>query len=170
MWWYQIMAAKTLKTKSRLQDEDGMATIESLPLLIIFIVMLSYSIGSFGVVHTGILHSIAARNYAFETFRHRTNLTYFRNISYHFDQVGFRLHAIQTDSAVGADETFLATERRLSFAQGIDELVNRDVAQVHNEQIYQNIKTGARNQSVGVNPVWIKIAYGICLNSTCTGQ
>ena len=42
--------------------------------MVIFVMLMSFGMGLFGVVHTAILHSIAARTYSFETFRQRTNL------------------------------------------------------------------------------------------------
>ncbi len=57
-----------------------MATIEMLPMMFIFIFLFSYTLGAFGIIHTGIKNSISARAYAFETFRNRSNLVYFRDI------------------------------------------------------------------------------------------
>ena len=59
-----------------LQNEKGMAALEIIPIVIIVVLLLSFSFGFFGVIHTGILNSMAARNYAFETFNHRSDLRY----------------------------------------------------------------------------------------------
>jgi len=68
-----------LNNRSVLYDERGMAVFEIIPILVIFVVLINFSLGFFGIVHSGILSSIAARNYAFETFRNRANLNYFRD-------------------------------------------------------------------------------------------
>lgn len=81
-------------------DQNGMATLESLPLLVIFTFLMSYGMGLFGAIHTGILQSIAARTYAFETFRNRSHLLIYReNISglyypLHTGNFGMRYHAV----------------------------------------------------------------------------
>ena len=56
----------------------GTALLETIPLLVIFVILLGFAMGLFGIVHTAVLHSIAARTYSFESFRNRTNLQYFR--------------------------------------------------------------------------------------------
>ena len=80
--------------------------IETVPLIVIFVVMTSFAMGFYGVVQTAILHSIAARTYSFETFRQRSNLYYFRedgsgveaSTSYNFKKKGWRYQAVQNAS------------------------------------------------------------------------
>lgn len=153
---------------TRDKNQRGMATIESLPLLVIFSVLMSYGMGLFGAVHTGILQSIAARTYAFETFRNRTNLTLFReNLSGLSDPLqtqlfGIRFHAVLTEIPSPQSE-FFASERPLA--------VGRNVAQtgrefnVHNQNVFNGI--GLRNETVEVSPIWIMVGYGICLSAAC---
>ena len=52
-----------------LKNDHGMAVLEMIPIMIIVVLLLSFSFGFFGLIHTGILNSIGARNYAFETFK-----------------------------------------------------------------------------------------------------
>lgn len=170
-----------MKTKRDLKkkSEKGMATLETLPLIIIFMVIAAYTFGMFGVTHTAILNSIAARNYAFEIFRHRADLTYFRSNSpnkMYYNRIGTRIHGIVSDANAGAsnDGTFKATERRI--AMGLDSgAIERDLANVdesrgnaklHNEDVF-NIKSNTQNDKYGVSPVWIMTQYGICLNARC---
>ena len=148
------------------KNQNGMAIIETLPLLVIFVAIVGYALGTFGAIHTAILNSIAARTYAFETFRNRTNLNMFReNLSgltdpMHTSKFQIRYHAIISEGSTAAE--FYATERPLS--------IGREVASVgqtfneHNSNIF-NIKP--RNQEVAVNPIWIMVGYGICLNKEC---
>ncbi len=146
-----------------------MATLEALPLLIVFMVLFAYSLGSFGVIHSGILNSIAARTYAFEIFRHRTNLTYLRSNaenSMYYTQFHNRIHTVVSENQVG-DDLFPATERRI--AMGLEtNLLSRETPDVHNNQIY-GIQDGTRNATIEANPVWIMTQYGICLDADCGG-
>jgi hypothetical protein len=59
-------------------NQKGIAMFEAVVLMIVFAVIVTYSIGFFGAIHTGIKNSIASRNLAFETFRNRSNLSYRR--------------------------------------------------------------------------------------------
>lgn len=163
----------TLKRRRHFKEsEKGMATVEALPLLIVFFIFTGYGIGMFGVVHTGILHSIAARTYAFETFRHRTNLNYFRENKLeatrpeHYASLGVRLHGVQHESARG--QYAFATERPIAFGYS-KEVLGRDVST--HERLMGEIRPGERApSSTSVNPVWIKVQYGICINSQCGQQ
>ena len=82
--------------KNPLKNNKGLASIEATVLIVLFISLVYYSFGFFGVVHTAILHNIHARTYAFETFRHRTNLYYFRSnratTVFHYYNTGTRMH------------------------------------------------------------------------------
>jgi len=158
-----------LATKSALKNQKGMAIIELIPIMIIILLLFNFSLGFFGVIHTGILNSMAARNYAFETFRHRSNLTYLRDgvkggdiVSY--KDLGMRLHATVSENKKGNDQ-FVATQRPIDF------LANQNTSagstEDHNNGIY-NIVDGKRyTAGGGVSPVWVRPQYGICLNSKC---
>lgn len=153
-----------------LKNEKGMATIEIIPLLLIFVFMLSYTLGAFGVIHTGILHSIAARNYAFETFKGRANLVYFRDTPAdqfrHFKENGTRIHAIQTEAGVQTNATFRGTERTIRV--GFPNEIEGRTKSIHDRILEQGeVAPGRRNQNLAVNPVWVKVQYGICINARC---
>lgn len=165
-----------LKNKSVLHNEKGMAIMEMIPILIIIVLLLNFSLGFFGVVHTGILNSIAARNYAFETFRHRSNLMYFMTdsaenakIFYKNDQQ--RMHTTMSETTIsrGGNDT-VATSRLLDFFPfGNRQADETGSASDHDKGILE-VQAGKRYQGNGVNPVWVKSAYGICLSSTCGGS
>lgn len=161
------------KTSKFIQDEGGMATVEALPLLIVFVVFFAYSLGSFGLIHTGVLNSIAARSYAFEIFRHRTNLTYLRgnNIDptrVYYNKKGNRIHVVMSERGAADQNRFPATERRI--AMGLDtDLSNRDSTTVHNEAVY-SIQEGVQNATIEANPAWVMTQYGICLDAGCGGD
>lgn len=143
--------------------------IETVPLLIIFVVLVSSGLGLFGMIHTAILHSIGARTYAFETFRQRANLYYFREndsgltqpISYARKE--WRFHGIQAEN--DDRRTFVATSRPISFGRP-SESADANV-QVHNQAIFN---LPGRNDRVAVSPGWIMVGYGICLNASCGGN
>lgn len=156
-----------LAIKKTLKNQKGMAIIELIPIMIIILLLFNFSLGFFGAIHTGILNSMAARNYAYETFRHRANLNYLRDSSgeVSYTKQGFRLHAT---TAGGVTDRFVATGRPIDF------LANSETAagskQLHNDQIY-NIVDGKRyTAGGGVSPIWVRPQYGICLNAKCERQ
>ncbi|HEX4923514.1 MAG TPA: hypothetical protein VFV50_05490, partial [Bdellovibrionales bacterium] len=109
------------------------------------------------------------RTYAWETLAHRANVMYFRDNRGNTDaaceqtkQIGYRAHSITSEhSQRGADPLFYATERYIA-SQEPDEAVGRSKA-AH----AQLTAFARREQGAGVNPVWIRTAYGLCLNAKC---
>ncbi len=155
--------------KSKLGNEKGLAILETVPLIVIFVLLLSFGMGFFGVVHTAVLHSIAARAYSFETYRQRTNLYYFREDGsgldrpFNFTRKGWRYQAVQHES--DTRERFVSTTRPITIGKGAE--AGETNADTHNLQIYS---LQARNQRYSVNPVWVMVGYGICLNANCGGN
>lgn len=175
--------------KSILKSEDGMASIEIVPILLLFALLFNFTLGFFGVIHAGILNNIAARNYAFETFRNRPNLTYLRDvqpqgrtlakeIESRYTRTGFRFHGIVSEVNPGLQ--WVATRRPIKFtdvqAGGVAEtqgVSDEHMTLVRNIQSNGKVsdtftgKTPDEGRS-GVNPVWLQQLYGICLSSGCT--
>ncbi len=167
-----------MKQKSVLQNQSGLATIETIPLLAIFLILLAYSFGSFGIIHTGILNSIAARTYAFEIMRGRTNVSYFRDMPgypdlAHYKLRGNRIHGIRNEFRPGdvdTDSGFRSTERPLRIGLGaIPADATRTTASIHNERVFTEVSEQVQT-SVGVSPAWIMTQYGMCINATCGGN
>ena len=164
-------------------NQKGLSTIEIVPILAVFILIINYSLGFFGVIHSGILNSIAARNYTFETFRNRSNLNYLRDLGADpvnvergfYNRVGFRYHVIVADNSPARDR-FIATRRPIKFTEtesGPVDALSGDAA--HNQQVRQirentTVSEVFGSDRAGVDPVWIKSAYGICLNGKCIRQ
>ncbi len=157
---------KKLRASQILRNEKGLAMLETVPLLVIFVVLTSFGMGFFGIVHTAVLHSIGARTYAFETFRQRANLYYFREngsgltrpISY--SKKGWRFHAINHESDLR--EKFIATTRPIALGRSV---ASSDTSgETHNQQIFEILP---RNERINVNPAWVMVGYGICLNANC---
>jgi hypothetical protein len=157
---------KILKFKST--NERGIATIEASMLLTIFVVFMTYCVGTFGVIHTGILNSISARAYAFETFRNRANLTYFRDTGDHDNseqtiKYGVRVHGIASEKVADNENQWYVTERTLSQGR---EIANIKANRPSDEKM-NDLSDKKREVTGEVNPVWIKTVYGICLNFEC---
>lgn len=151
-----------------IRNEKGMAIIEAVPLLVIFVVLMSFGLGFYGVIHTATLSSIGARTYAFETFRNRTNLSYFREDSSGLNvsesknnsKKGWRFHGIQSEKF--RINRWYPTQRPIALGQAV--AGTNTSPDVHNQQIFAILP---RNERVSVNPVWVMVGYGICLNATC---
>lgn len=158
--------------KSSLRNQKGMAVFEMIPLLMIIVLFVNFSLGFFGAIHTGILNSIASRNYTFETFRNRANLTYFKNtdpspeaIGMQFSKVGMRMHGTTTEADNQAQD-WLATPRLIDFVDSDKRAAEITGADSSTHHKTRGVSDG-RNTTVGVNPIWIKTTYGICLNASC---
>jgi hypothetical protein len=156
-------------TLKRLKNSKGMATIETVPLIVLFVLLFAFTLGFFGAIHTAILFSISARTYAFETFRNRTNLTYFRE-NYRgitepksYRPLGTRYHFIQ--SATEQTDDARPAARPMVFGRALAS--RQGSIGDHNQKIYE---LGPRNRSVEVNPIWVKVGYGMCLDARCGGS
>jgi hypothetical protein len=160
-------------------NQKGMAAIEMIPILILFILLFNFTLGFFGIVHSGILKSMAARNYAFETFRNRANLNYIRDeggSDLHYANLGYRYH-----SAIGEGKnpqgTWIASTRPLKFTDvnsgGSEPLAtesdhNQKVRAYNDGDPFSQFTQKTRaSADVGVDPVWIMTSYGICLSAKC---
>jgi hypothetical protein len=162
----EMMAA--LKT---LKSQKGIAVLETVPLLVVFIMLMSFGMGLFGVVHTAVLHSIAARTYSFETYRQRTNLNYFRedgsglnpSTSFNFKKKGWRYQAVQHEN--DQRNLFIATVRPIQL--GTSAPAGDSTETTNNPSIY-SMQT--RNTKTSVSPVWVMVGYGICMDANCGGQ
>ena len=162
-------------SKGKIANEKGQAMIESLPLISIFILLMLYSLGLFGVIHSGILFSIGARAYAFETFRNRTNTNVFRysanaksnpRESFHHGPIGFRYHFIS--EYVPGSLPISATARPIVIGLNREpKSAGASGKAVHNRNAFEDIQKGQRNQTVEVHPAWLMIGYGLCMNATC---
>jgi hypothetical protein len=161
----------------QLNSESGMATLEALPLVVVFMVFIAYMLGMYGITHTAILNSIGARNYAFEITRHRADLTYLRsNITLDqtipeilsYKNIGTRVFVVVGEDISSAGE-FPATVRKI--AMGLDsskEDFGRQPASVHNQGTGKNVyNLKDVNEDVGVRDVWVMTQYGICLDAQC---
>lgn len=146
--------------------ESGMSLVESLPLILVMASLVGFLLGLWGMTHKNILHSIAARNYAFETFRHRSNLMYFGTSapdnSYEVSEM--RFHAVGDGS--GGTMKALTTPMRFP-----ERNVAGESAQIHRQRIWQDSNIPLVGEaSVATKLPWVMVGYGICLNSNCGDQ
>ena len=156
---------------SSLRNQRGQALFETIPLLVVFLTLIGFGLGLYGAVQSAVLYSIAARTYSFETFRQRTNLYFFRedgsgvnpSQALNFSKKGWRYHAInnETDPRL----RFVASTRSITF--GTTAPPGDSTETTNNSSIYQ---LQARNQKISINPIWLMVGYGICLNMTCGGS
>lgn len=169
-----------LKSKF-IHSQNGMASIEVIPVLLVFVILFNFALGFFGVIHSGILNSIAARNYAFETFRNRANLNYLRDTELDdssskitYSNNGNRFHGIVSENRKSS-EHWPVTNRPIRFT---DVRSGQEDPKGTSASTHQNARKIASNQKVseissideGVNPVWIRTLYGICINLKCGDQ
>ncbi|MEK7356831.1 MAG: hypothetical protein AAB250_10300 [Bdellovibrionota bacterium] len=169
---------KTKKQTTRrnvIRNERGLATVETIPLLFLFVFLICYTFGTFGIIHTGIMHSISARAYAFETFRNRTNLVYFRENEgnyKHYLRIGARIHTVTDENRPPGSDQFEPSERALRMGLASSDLKGRTEAN-HNERIPADVGSlgqQKRNTKFEASPVWIMVQYGICLDNRCGGE
>jgi hypothetical protein len=161
-----------IMNQNRITSQNGMATLEVLPLLFVFIFLFSYTMGAFGIIHTSIKYSIAARTYAFETFRNRTNLVYFRDklssgTTSQYKQTGSRFHGIMGEG--NRDSQLVATSRAIQMGMTAKVGASENDPTIHSNTVptADELSRGRRNQKVEVSPVWIMVVYGICLDVKC---
>ena len=154
-------------------NQKGLATIEALPLVVVFVVLITYGLGLFGFVHTAILHSIGARTYAFETFRNRTNVSFFRDQGgdlLNYAPTGYRFHAVVSEADLSNDQNFFASERPLAFGRGPGSQKEiKGTSKDHSERIYEIEETYRKDggNAVEVSPGWVMVGYGICVTANC---
>ena len=152
--------------------------IEIVPILAIFILIVNFALGFFGLVHSGILNSIAARNYAFETFRNRSDLTYLRDdgsdATFTYAKSALRYHVTRSEASQAED--YRATRRPIKFSDinALSSGGSSDEMGLTEHDTYKKIQekqsTSTAGDIEGTNNPWIKTAYGICLTAQCGGS
>lgn len=156
--------------KSTIQNQKGMAVIEMIPMMIISAVIINFSFGFFGAIHSGVLQSIAARNYALEIIGHRTNYSYFRDggtFIGSYRKIGSRIHTVVSESR-NDGQTFFATKRPIQYLVGkYVNIEDKGTVQDHMTEV-NNVKPGVQyTDKDGVTTIWVKPIYGICLSAEC---
>lgn len=169
-------------------NNSGFAALEVVAIFAVVMILFNFGLGFFGVIHTGILKSIAARNYAFETYRFKSNLDFFwregqdSNMISKYRLFGNRFHGVTSENQ-RANEDWVATARPISFVSSFGgtnndgEDMSRTPAEdtqaaLHNEQIFRIKDDGnpllEEKDQYQAFPVWIRPVYGMCINATCS--
>ena len=173
----------------------GIAMVEILPLLVVFVTFFGLAMGLWGAVHSGTLQSIAARHYAFEVINNRTHIEYHRDWNKDSDPgsgnmfgssassepyhrpLGMRSFAVVTTQPGNKPEE-LVENRGLNFFSDIDRKYDQKPG-----GILSSPETDSANnyssrsgfleekelfiQTPKINPIWLINGYGICMNCCC---
>lgn len=159
-----------LRTRRKRLNDKGMAVLEMIPVIIVVAVLLRYTYGFFGVIQSATVQSIAARNYAFETFRHRARLNYLRENTFSPDgkyEKGVRVHGIKDENSLSMDNPKWEVGRRNIIFPSDDPtpLGGNEFTARKNSQ--NNIQSGRANTTAEASPVWLAIRYGMCVDYNC---
>ena len=170
-----------------IKNKKGLVILEAIPIIWVMFVLMGATLGSWGIVHTAVLNSIAAQNYTFFLFNNRADLSYLRDFSkaeYQstdlgmnfrdrlFKNRGKRFSYINEENLPLGTDKKSATYRPVSFGDNLQSDINdnnRDeilsTSAEHN-QIHRLIPLG-RNRTKKVKKAWIMVGYGICLCAAC---
>lgn len=140
-----------------LNSRKGLAYVEMLPLLVLFVVLFGLSFGLWTSIHRATLKSIAARHYSFEVLNNRTHYIYHRdttqaeNSKDYYGKNGKRFFA---------NVHYQPRENpKLYYEEGKLSLFDKGVTQI-------NPAPDPRNFSLDqTNPIRIKTGYGICIDT-----
>lgn len=171
-----------------LTNKRGNAALEVIGIFAVIMILFNFGLGFYGVIQTGILKSMAARNYTLETFRFRSNLDFFWRLGSdnggglsRYRRFGNRFHGITSENSNTSDK-WAATARPIAFgssfggtdAEGVEyhRVPGSDGnARLHNEIVYEIKDDGKplleEKDKYRAFPVWIKTVYGICINANC---
>lgn len=162
--------------------------IEIIPMVIIMAVLIKVCFGFWGIIHTGVLNSIAGYNHALSTFAFRPNLNYLRP-GFHEGRSGSkdvtnyvkaqaRFHSVNTDrkrTSAQAD-TKIATARSFGLDKRTEQLMNGASDEIstssgrqNSRELFEDIDKNTSNaqHTRWTQLVWIKTSYGICLTVNC---
>lgn len=153
---------KKINTPFSLKNAKGVAVVEMLPLLSVFIILFGLIFGFWTSIHKGILQSISARFYAFEVINNRTQFLYHRDaygpgqdINLHgtdyYKKNGYRFFAVVKEQAL-ARLVLKAEKGELS-------LFNKDPMSIPRWRDDRK-----------ANPIWFQTGYGICIDFNCGGR
>lgn len=168
-----------------LSGKQGMAMLEAFVIIWVIFVFLGATLGSWGIAHTAVLNSIAARNYSFFLFNNRSDMSYLRDFAEEYGNIfqkdTAKKYYREDASSGGSGKIFayissengrpggtdvLATLRKADFRSTLYQSSGMAFlsAGEHNK-IWQEL--APRNQNKKASPAWIMVGYGICLSAKC---
>ncbi len=186
---------KTMKSRKKFKkSEEGMALVETIPVLFMLVLVFNFSLGFFGAIHSGILNSIGSYNYALETFRYRSNLMYFRPgaETTNYKLSNNRVHGVTKDGSdhqTTEDKSrWPATVRPITFnyvketpaktlttlGTGLygsicDDSGCRTFDKAATENVWNASSTYVPQTGTAIQTprIWVKTVYGICISADC---
>ena len=168
------MVAKSLKNKK------GLAVLELLILIWVMFILLGATLGSWGLIHTGILNSISARNYSFFYFNNRSDLSYLRDFQLtgsfpgqlpdYYGNIEKRFAVIVSENS--RDQDITATLRKVDFQnERTPKEDPKKLTQPEHQNIFAGFKEeGGKATKKALPKAWIMVGYGICLTEKCGDQ
>ena len=152
--------------KTQRHSEKGFALVESIAFLMGFVVLFVYAVDFFTAIHSGILGSISARTYLFETLQHRTDIRFLRQDTtgtgsadrVNFANDHYRVHMTTTETPPNNDDIF-ATIRPLTHSDNSERISNR----------VNYFSPNPTDQNQRATLIWLRTAYGICIDNKCSG-
>ena len=140
-----------------LRSQKGIAYVEMLPLLVLFVMLFGLSFGLWTSIHRATLKSIAARYYSFEVLNNRSHYIYHRDTeepsSYkqYYLKNGMRFFANVDYQSSDSPELKKEKKSLSLFDQGVTQINPPSPA---NSSITEQ-----------TNPIEIKTGYGICIDT-----
>ncbi len=171
----QIMVVNS-RYKHLKWNQKGLAILEALPIILVMFVLMGATLGSWGVVHTAILNSIAARNSLFFYLNNRSDITYLRDFGepaypslskpkdiHYYGNHGMRFSYIASETGEREEVTVRPVDygKPKGNWRGVKEKNLKN-----HKDIWNAIPDRGKNEKT-VNPAWIMVGYGICLNADC---
>lgn len=189
----KIKNKNSVNIKKLCSSNRGVALVEMLPILVICVVLVSVTIGLWGITYSAVLQSVSARHYAFEVLNNRSHFEYHRDYDpntisgsgavygisnkaedkdYH-GNIGMRLFMVVGDTQLNPGAPF-ATERNINLFSAANPQQTKGglIKSSKKDPNWHNNSTwgggnGKDFRIEPVNPIWIMTGYGICLNYSC---
>ncbi len=159
-----MLKTKSIKINLNFSKNDrGYAAVEAIMFLVAFMAMAVYAIDYYAAIQTGILGSIEARAYLFETVRHRPNVDYLRRD---------RSAELQFANTVqGHERIHMITDESLP-ENNITQIpaVGRTITQADSSFRNQgNVGVGKLGfaEEQKTSTIYVKSGYGICTDAQC---
>jgi hypothetical protein len=147
------------REKNKKSGEEGFAIFEAIAFLFAFVMLTVYVIDFFTAIHTGIVNSIAARTYLFETLEHRSDISLFRPENpLDYSDRHVRFHAINDEDDDPNATTFVPVPGRILTQSNRDETIQGQV-------LDPRLDSGRNKATI----IYVKTGYGICIDSACPG-